>query len=196
MRFFGILFGVILVMILVSASACGSGSSSSSSSPTSPTPSNPATPVSQNGCSATFACPSTDSSGVANPSTPTFDRLTISNGTSSACRAPLPRNSPDPGIPIEFTIRNPRSGFSWRFHPDSSLMTISPSSGSAGTAGAFQAIVKFNPANLSLSSGLNFTQNLTLDLVDTLSPFQGSTPQGNVVAACGVTLWATVPAGQ
>ena len=190
-------------VVLVGAAAVGSGcnkdggGTSSSAGPTAPSPSNPATPVSQNGCSATFACPNTNAQGNANPSTPTFERLTLTTGTSASCRADLFRNSQSPPIPVEFTIRNPIRNFTWRSRlGDPSLLSMTPNMGLADTAGPFQTSAAFSSGGLGgLSSGLTFSQNLILEIIDTgpNSPPFASAP---ALAACGVTVWGIVTPGR
>lgn len=92
-------------------SAC-SGGRSESGGPTAPTPTpapipptSAGTTVTTNGCAATYSCPNVDANGNANPTTPTFERLTLNNGTSSSCRADIGPNVPEPGCAL-----NSRSG--------------------------------------------------------------------------------------
>jgi hypothetical protein len=181
---------LILVSILVSGCGVLGSDKSSSQGPTAPTPPNPAAPTSQNGCSATYTCAATDSNGAANPSTPTFDRLTLATGTSASCRAALHRNTPDPGIAIEFTIRNPQGKFNWQYvaQADNTLLMTAPGFGLASAAGPIQTTAFFNPAGIpNIKTGLEFTQNLVLT-ISTFSPI-------TVVASCGVTVWGNVPSG-
>ena len=191
------------VFLIAFAMGCSSNSSSSSSpsSPTSAPPPAAASTVSTNGCAATYACPNVDANGVANPSTPTFDQFTLSNGTSSSCRASLHRNTPDPGIPFQVTIRNTQQfSYSWRPHnqtatgTDPNLLTITP--GGAALAGStlISATAFFNSAGLGpLSTGLNFTQNLVIDIIST--PAGSNFFSAPAVASCGVTVWGTVASG-
>lgn len=178
--------------------ACGSGKDGGGSlGPTAPTPLNPATPVSQNGCSAIYACPTTDANGAANPSTPTFDRLTVSNGTSASCRADFFRNSQSPPINIEFTVRNPQRSYNWRTKQDNGTpyVSTSPSVGFAETAGPFQAVATLGGPGLGQSSGETFSQNLVLDLV-LAGPNSGSFTSLPAVASCGVTLYGITTPGK
>jgi hypothetical protein len=130
------LFVALVVAILVGA--CGGGPSSSSSTPTSASPtSNPGTPVGpvdQTGCSATYACPNVDINGTPNPSTPTFDQLTLSKGASSTCPVvERDRSGTTEPFPIQFTIRKPDGGFGWRYDmrtDGSSYVGTMPPSGS------------------------------------------------------------------
>lgn len=184
------------------AIGCGGGAAGSVDSgvPTSPTPSNPATPVSQNGCAATLMCPNADINGVADPTTPTFDTITLSTGTSATCRAEIHRNTSDPGVPISFTIRHANAQAFWRFRMEGSppMMSVQPPSGGAASAGPFAGSAFYNgggPNGPSIKTGDNVTQNLILELV------QGTSKDSNpitlpVVAACGVTVWFTVPSGK
>jgi hypothetical protein len=196
---------IVGLLLIAFATAC-SGSSSSSASPSSATtvttaPPGAALPVSTNGCAATYACASTDANGVPNPSTPTFDQLTLSNGTSSSCRASLHRNTPDPGIPFQVTIRNTQQfGYSWRPHnqtatgTDPSLLAITPGGSALAGSSSISATAFFNSAGLGpLSTGLNFTQNLVIDIISTGPGSNFFTAPA--VATCGVTVWGTVPSG-
>lgn len=193
---------ITVTVALAVAVACGGGGTSSVDSgiPTSPTPSNPATPVSQNGCSATFACPTTDINGAANPTTPTFDSITLGTGTSASCRAEIHRNTPDPGVPISFTVRHANALATWRFSMETSPLTLNgtPPSGSAAAGGPYQVAGFYSaggPNGQQLKTGDNVTQNLVLEIVQATS--QNSNPTtAPVVAACGVTVWFTVPAGK
>lgn len=75
-------------------------------------------------------------------------------------------------------------------------MNSNPVAGLVATTGPFQARVTFDGRSVTLSSGLSFSQNLRLEIVDTPNPFGPGTLTGNVVAACGVTLFMFVPSGQ
>src|SRR6266850_1262435 len=70
------LLWMLLLCVSVCSMSCKGGESGNPGGPSAPPtpPSNPGTVVSQNGCSVTYACPNVDINGVANPSTPTFDR--------------------------------------------------------------------------------------------------------------------------
>lgn len=182
-----------ILTLSLMAAACGGSSSSSSNNPTSPTPTDPGTLVSQNGCSATFACPNTDINGTPNPSTPTFDQLTLSTGTSDSCRAHDPSGNSQ-AIPIQFTIHNPGNPnkYWWRFHEqaDNNTLNTNPSSQPAGSPGPFQATAFFGGVNHCQDCSNNFTQNLILEIVDVHPPNSNSfDPSVTVVAACGVTVW-------
>jgi hypothetical protein len=190
----GVLFSGLVVC------ACGGSGGSGDSvkaGPTAPTPSSPATPVSQNGCSATYTCPTTDANGGANPTTPTLDRLTVSNGTSTSCRADFYRNSPSPPINIEFTVRNAQRFNNWRTKQDSATpyVSTSPGAGLAETAGPYQAVATLGGPGLGQSSGETFSQNLVIELI-TAGP--NSPPFNTIpaVAACGVTLYGYTTPGK
>ncbi len=186
-----------LTVPLMSCSKGGDGGGSSEG-PMAPTPPNPGTNTSQNGCSVTYACPNVDINGGANPATPTLATLTLTNGTSASCRASGHRNTPDPGIPIEFTIRNPAAGFSWRNKGlvDQTLLHTdppNPNSGAATSAGPVQTVVFFAYGAIpGIKTGLNFTQNLVMEILDARS---GSPTSGLAVASCGVTVFGTFPSG-
>lgn len=170
--------------------ACnGSGDSGGPTGPTAPTPPSQGTVVNTNGCQVTYACPNADINGGASPSTPTFNQLTLSTGTSESCRYGVHRNTPDPGIPIQFTIRNAQNNFSWRFREASDLATTTPRSGDL-TNPTVQATAFTSPI-ANTKTGLNFTQNLVLEI--TQGTHAATDP---AVAACGVTIWATFPSGQ
>lgn len=200
---------VVCLLTTMCVSGCSKGGSDSGSptGPTTPTPApaNPGTVVSQNGCSVTYACPNVDSNGVANPSTPTFDRLTVSNGTSSSCKVDSYRNTqPDPGqnIAIEFTLRNtrpttPSESYNWggtggasagTGGTDCAMHLNSPMNGRADTTGPFQALVGFGGCSSAQRSGDTFTQTLTIEIRRPT----GDPNNQPLVAACGVTLWGYV----
>jgi hypothetical protein len=187
------------IILLVLVSACGGmgstspTSSSSSSSTTAPAPSipNPGVLVSQTGCSATFACPSTDIAGMPNPSTPTLDNLTISNGTSATCRVGYTRatsggtGTTDP-IAVGITVRNPAPGcqFHWGSEARSDNMTsflfLTPSIGCT-LPGSFQATASFSGTPPGVGSQEpSFISVLTVDIFDTSNTMR---------ASCGIPVY-------
>ena len=182
------------IFLIFTAACAGGGSSSSNTGPTSPTPTNPGTPVSQTGCSVTYQCPNVDANGVANPSTPTFDQLTLTTGTSDSCRADVLRNPSSPTVPIQFTIRNaapntPAASYFWSVNTGPDMMSTSPPSGQTTTAGPFQATAQFSNFSGSISSGQNLTETLELDIHN--SGASGT----SIVARCGVTVFGFVKPG-
>ena len=181
--------------LVVGVSGCGDPSSSSA--PTSPTPPGAATSTSQQGCAATFACPTVEGN------VPSFERLTLANGTSATCRADVLRNPSRPTIPVEFTIRNPQAGYVWTFRQDlesappfrNRLVSSQPGRGSADVPGPIQATGEFGYLGPSLSSGQTVTQNMVLEIWKPTAsePFPTSAQQ--VVSTCGVTVWGFVRPG-
>lgn len=65
-------------------------------------------------------------------------QVTVSAGGAPSCRVALRE-----ALQISFTIHDPRSGATWQIQTNS-RHSVSPSSGSADSAGPFQAIVQFN----------------------------------------------------
>lgn len=176
-----------LLWLVVSVLAACSGGGGST--PTSPSP--PPTPdpipqaaagatLSQNGCAVTYACPNVDANGNANPTTPTFDRLTVMNGTSSSCTVNIGPNAPPVRVPIEFTIRNPSNRYTWSGANADEAHLAEPTSGSAATAGPFQSTVEFFGRQGAVS-GDTITKTLTLQL-------RGGT-DNSFAASCAVTMW-------
>ena len=193
-----------VLLLLLCVSVCSlscKGENSNPSAPSAPPtpPSNPGTVVSTNGCSVTYACPNVDASGNANPSIPTFDRLTVTNGTSESCKVDSYRNTvPNPGdnIAIEFTLRNtvpttPSASFNWQAlggNDGCGMHLTNPQNGMANAPGPFQATVGFGfRCASSTNSGQIFAQNLTLEIRRPGDP--SSNP---LLAACGVTLWGYI----
>jgi hypothetical protein len=191
----------VTAMSLGFAAACGGGGGAGGSSPTGPTvtisqpPSDPKTTgtvTSSNGCASTFMCPNVDASGNANPSTPTIERLTLENGTSSSCRADLTRNPPTATVPIEFTIRNPEIGgaSSHIWSTNDGDVGGTPNSGPANSAGPFRVMGQFgNLQGKDISSGKTVSATLTVSIKRTGSPLV-------TVAACSVAVWGYVVPGK
>lgn len=185
--------GTVLAALLCVGACGGSGDSGAGASPTSPTAATPAplpagtgaTPVGQTGCSATYACPNVDADGNANPSTPTFDRVTLGNGTSATCPVErLPDGTgagPIPTFPVEFSIRNPSPQFLWRSNSGSSAFLQEPPSGSAGSSGPFQATARIAGPQGSLA-GQIASDILTLEI-------RRFNDMNIVVARCAMTVW-------
>lgn len=174
------------VLGLLLLPACGGGDSSSTAPTPVPDPipaGSAGTTLTQSGCAATYACPNVDAGGAANPTTPTFDRLILSNGTSSSCRADIGPGSPPPPamIPIEFTVRNPASGYQWQSQSTSSARLAAPFSGNITTAGPYQATLQLMGGQGS-EAGQTVVQTFTLELRRT----SGDRP---VVASCAVSVW-------
>jgi hypothetical protein len=173
--------------------ACGSSvpDVSNALTPTGPTPPNLASVVSQNGCAMTVACTNIGVDGL--PATsPTFERITLETGTAPACRAPLYRITPSPTLPVEFAVRAPSRDYGWRVRPfDTSLMAMSPSFGNADSRTPVRASAYFRPSALGpLSPGMNFTQNLVLEIyraVPSVTAFNAP-----AVATCSVIVWGSV----
>ena len=175
--------GVLGVSTLLACGGGGGGSSPTGPTPTpAPIPSGVAgTTDSQSGCAATYICPNVDAGGNAGPATPTFDRLTLNNGTSSTCQARIGPNVPPPDLRVEFTIRNPDAAYRWTSEGNSGARLGEPTSGSAATAGPHQAAVRFLGPQ-GTESGQVVTQTLTLQL----RRASGNEP---LVASCAVTMW-------
>jgi hypothetical protein len=190
-----------LIIIAILVSGCSGGNSSTSPSPTpTPTPppsiSNPGVLVSQSGCAATFACPNTDIAGMSNPTTPTFDTLTMSNGTTEGCRVGYTRstsggNGTTDSIVIGFTVRNPSPtcGFSWasESHSDNTgFVTTAPFGGCTlnPNPGPFQATAQFVGSSTAIGSQQpNFTEVLTLIIHDVGQ---------KVWASCGIPVYGVL----
>jgi hypothetical protein len=179
-----------LVFTSLLALSCSGGGGSSS---TGPTPIAPTIPQNQaasqqttNGCAATYACPNVDVNGTANPSVPTFNTLTLSNGTSSSCRLDIPPQSSG-GVgemPVEFTIRNPVSGFQWTGEQGGTNVSLANSQiGSAATAGPFQATLRLRPGQGS-EAGQTIVQTFTLHIRRVTSGIENP-----IVSSCSVTVW-------
>jgi hypothetical protein len=183
----------ILLVAAVTLSACGSGGGGSNSGPTAPsgtssTGPSAATTLSSAGCSVTYSCPNVDVNGTASPTTPTFDSLTVTNGTSSSCRADIYRNSPSPLVPVEFTVRNPQRDYFWATF-GSQVSAENAQDRSVSTAGPHRTNVT-NFAGPNFSSGQTITQTLTLSIR------RSSSPEGPVVAQCSVAMWGFVVPGR
>jgi hypothetical protein len=140
-------------------------------------------------------CPNADINGNANPSTPTIERLTVENATSSSCRLDLFRNEPSPTVPIEFTIRNPDSSsinsrYFWTGDGD---MGILPPSGQATSAGPFRVMGSFsNLQGQNIGDGSTVSQTLTI----AIQMGGGTGPPFPTVAACSVAVWGHVVPGR
>lgn len=182
------------MVVALLAAACGGGEGSSS--PTGPTIVMSTPPAvsagvatSTSGCVVTYLCPNADRNGNANPPTPTIERLTVENGTSSSCRLDLIRNSASPTVPIEFTIRNPDSSavnsrHSWTGDGD---MGIAPPTGQATSAGPFRVMGSFsNLQGQNIRDGITVSQTLTIVIKRS----------GETVAACSVAVWGYVVPGK
>jgi hypothetical protein len=187
--------GAVAVALL--AAACGGGGGDSSPTGPSIVMSTPpavsaGVATSTSGCSVTYLCPNADINGNANPSTPTIERLTVENGTSSSCRLDLIRNSPTPTVPIEFTIRNPDSSSTnshfWNGVGD---MGIAPPNGPAASAGPFRVMGSFsNLQGQPIRDGLTVSQTLSIAIR------RGGGGQAQSVAACSVSVWGYVVPGR
>ncbi len=114
---------VTIGMLLVS---CKSGPSSTSS------PSAPSAPSASALCSPPVVA-TCFAGGL-----PGFGQVTLTAGGAPSCRVAL-----NEAIPISFTIANPDSSLSWEIQVNPARHFVSPSSGSAGTAGPFQATAQF-----------------------------------------------------
>jgi len=148
-----------------------------------------------NGCAVTYLCPNADINGNANPSTPTIERLTVENGTSSSCRADLLRNPSMATVLIEFTIRNPDSSpiNSRHFWTGDGDMGIAPGSGGATSAEPFRVTGSFsNLQGQNIRDGITMSQTLTIAIKR--SGETGTQPQS--VAACSVAVWGYVVPGK
>lgn len=123
--------GLSAVMITVIAAACKGGSDGSgglASSPTAPSAAATCSPPVVTVCG----------SDGPNDGRPGIGQVTVWAGGAPSCRVALRE-----AIPISFTIVNPNSGFTWEIQVNS-RHSVSPSSGSASSAGPFQATVQFN----------------------------------------------------
>jgi hypothetical protein len=188
---------LLLVSFLAPFVACGGGGGSSPTGPTivmsTPPAATAGTAGPTNGCVVTYLCPNADINGNANPSTPTIERLTVENGTSSSCRADLLRNPSAPTVPIEFTIRNPDSSsinsqFFWTGDGD---MGIAPPSGPSTSAGPFRMMGSFsNLQGQAIRDGATVSQTLTIAIK------RGGGSQAQSVAACSVAVWGYVVPGK
>lgn len=137
-------------------------------------------------------CPNVDVNGNPNPPTPTIERITLENGTSSSCRADLTRNPPTATVPIEFTIRNPETGPSsshiWTMNDGD----VGPTQGGgpANSAGPFRVMGQFgNLQGKDIGSGKTVQATLTISIKRTGSPLV-------TVAACSVAVWGYVVPGK
>lgn len=187
---------LLVVPFLAPFVACGGGGGSSPTGPTivvsTPPPATAGTPGLTNGCAVTYLCPNADINGNANPSTPTIERLTVENGTSSSCRADIFRNPSSPTVPIEFTIRNPDSSsinpHFWTVGSPGDMGTgTAPSNGPATSAGPFRVMGAFG--NLQ---GKDISDRKTVSETLTISILRGQ----QSVAACSVTVWGYVVPGK
>lgn len=124
------LFAVLVVAMAVGGCQGGSDESggSSASSPTAPSASATCSPPVVTVCG----------SNGPNDGRPGIGQVTVSAGGAPSCRVALRE-----AIPISFTIVNPNSGFTWEIQTNA-RHSVSPSSGSASSAGPFQATVQFN----------------------------------------------------
>ncbi len=180
---------VLVAALLVTACGGGKGGSTSPSAVTAPTiPSTAtATLITQSGCAATYMCPKVDTNGATNPSTATFNTLTVSNGTSQSCRADIYRNSQSPELSADFTIRNANAtGYFWA--SDASTISFLPRSGNA-TAGPIHVTVENWGGGGNIRSGDTVAQSLTLSL-------RQATSGNPLVAQCAVTLWGYIVPGK
>ena len=180
------------------APACGGGGGGSS--PTGPTvvvstppPVSAGVATSTSGCVVTYLCPNADINGNANPSTPTIERLTVENATSSSCRIDLLRNSPSPTVAIEFTIRNPDSSPMGHFWTADGDMGITPPSAASTSAGPIRVMGSFsNLQGQNIGDGTTVSQTLTI----AIKRSGGAGPPFPTVAACSVPVWGYVVPGR
>lgn len=123
-------FSVAAVILTVTAGACkgGSDGGGSTSSPTAP--------------SASATCSPPVVTTCTNPEAPNDSRTAIGQITVAAGGAPSCRVAVREAIPISFTIVRPDSNVTWQIVTNT-RQSASPSSGSAGSAGPFQATVQF-----------------------------------------------------
>jgi hypothetical protein len=189
--------GAVAVALL--SAACGGGGGDSSPTGPSIVMSTPpavsaGVATSTSGCAVTYVCPNADINGNANPSTPTIERLTVENGTSSSCRADLLRNPSSPTVPIEFTIRNPdSSSINSHFWTGDGDMGILPGSGPSTSPGPFRVMGSFsNLQGQRLGDGTTISQTLTI----AIKRSGGSGTQFQSVAACSVSVWGHVIPGR
>lgn len=178
---------LVIISVMTGASCKGAGGDENVL-PTGPTPVAPVIPadtagttVSQNGCAVTYNCPTAD----ANPPVPTFDRVTLTNGTSSSCRINVPGGGNGGEAPMEVTIRNPSPGFQWDAGSGDARLAVWPLS--ASTAGPHQATVRLFPGqNSGVSAGQTFVQTLTLQMR------RGTNVDSPAVASCAIAVWGTL----
>lgn len=189
--------GSAMVVALLTAACGGGGEGSSPTGPTivmsTPPTATAGTAGPANGCVVTYLCPNADINGNANPSSPTIERLTLENGTSSSCRADLLRNSSAPTVPIEFTIRNPDSSSinSHFWTAQDGDMGIAPPSAPSTSAGPFRVMGSFsNLQGQRLGDGTTISQTLTIAIK------RGGGSQAQSVAACSVAVWGYVVPGK
>jgi len=118
------------VILTVTAGACKSGPDGGgpASSPTAP--------------SASAICSPPVVITCTNPDAPNDGRASIGQITVTAGGAPSCRVAVREAIPISFTIVRPDSTVTWQIATNT-RQSASPSSGSAGSAGPFQATVQF-----------------------------------------------------
>lgn len=128
------------VLLVVALTACGSKGGGSTESPTSPSPSGPT-----GSCTSSFECSGPPlATSCTDSGSPCIERFTLSKAGSDAC-APRIEES----FSLQFTIRNPREGFGWRFNPvpfegaDGPQVVVDPAGGSAATAGPISVTARF-----------------------------------------------------
>lgn len=118
------------VLLAVTVAACGGSSESPSSpSPTAPSPSGTCSPAVVTVC-AVAGAPSDGRTAIG--------QVTVSSGGAPSCRVAVHE-----AISISFTIVNPNSSARWEIRQNNTHISSSPTSGSAGSAGPFQATVQF-----------------------------------------------------
>lgn len=123
--------GVSAVLLVVGVAACvgSGGSGTSSSSPTAPSVSAICSPAVVTICS---------DPKVASDGRTAIGQVTVLSGGAPSCRVALHE-----AISISFTIVNPKSSATWGIRQDNTHISSSPTSGSAGSQGPFQATVQF-----------------------------------------------------
>ena len=121
-------FGLSAALLAVALPACKGGSSAVSA----PTP-----PSASATCSPPVVTTCFVSSGQSAETRAAIGQVTVMAGGAPSCRVAI-----NEGIPISFTIVNPRSTASWTIETNT-RQAASPSTGSAATAGPFQATVQF-----------------------------------------------------
>lgn len=146
-------------VLAILLTACGGGDGGRDGgpreSPTSPSPS-PSGPAGS--CTSTFDCSATPGTlPCLDSGPPCIERFTLSRAGSDACAARI-----EEPFSLQFTIRNPREGFNWRFNPtpfegaDGPQLVVDPSSGSVGSAGPISVTARFVAAGRSLRNDRQF----------------------------------------
>jgi hypothetical protein len=126
------------------------------------------------------SCPTitTQCSIGASPDSPSVEQISISVGGSQQCKLTGAESTTG-----QFTIRNPKPGFVWKAGDawNGQLYVLTPSSGSADSAGPFTLTFHVLPAGFP--PGAVWVQSLAF------GPIWVIDPNGIIVASCGAQMW-------